>query len=292
MSLRIPDLATEQVRAAAAGDLASADALLRAIEPGVFNLALRMLGNREDAADASQEILLRVLTHLGGFRGEAAFSTWVYRIARHHLLNAVTRTREADEVSFESIAGKLSQGLAYGREASMPVVEADLLGPEDKAEMIGIAIGCTQGMLMALDREHRLVYLLDVVFGLDSAQAAEVLDITAAAYRKRLSRARARLDDFMQGTCGLRNADAPCRCPAQRPALRARAAMEPTPDPGRLRPEAGEIATAGLARAEFARWRAFGDAAAIFRGHPDYRSPEGMVGAIRALLSSQGYLKA
>ena len=292
MSLRIPDLSPSQVRAAAGGDLAAADALLRAIEPGVFNLALRMLGNRQDAADASQEILLRVLTHLGGFRGESAFSTWVYRIARHHLINAVTRTREANEVSFETIAEKLARGLEHGRTLAPEAFDAEVIGPEEKAETIGIAIGCTQGMLMALDRDHRLAFLLDVIFGLDSAQAGEVLEISAAAYRKRLSRARERLDAFMRGTCGLRDPDAPCRCPRQRPAIRARAAAEASPEPGRLRPEAGELADAGLARAEFARWRAFGDAAAIFRGHPVYRSPEGMVGAIRALLSSQGYLKA
>lgn len=292
MSPRIPDLPPEQVRSAAAGDLAAADALLRAIEPGVFNLALRMLGNREDAADASQEILLRVLTHLGGFRGEAAFSTWVYRIARHHLINAVTRTRESAEVSFETIADKLASGLEYGRTFAADTLDAELIGPEEKAETIAIAIGCTQGMLMALDRDHRLAFLLDVIFGLDSTQAAEVLDITAAAYRKRLSRARERLDGFLRGTCGLRDPHAPCRCPRQRPAIRARAAAEASPEPGRLQLQAEDVAGAGLARAEFARWRAFGDAAAIFRGHPAYRSPEGMVGAIRALLSSQGYLRA
>lgn len=293
--MRLPDLPFDDVRRAAEGDYAALDALLRAIQPGVFNLALRMLGNREDAADACQEILLNVLTHLGGFRGEAAFSTWVYRIARHHLLNAKTRTREAPQVSLDAIADKLDQGLAWRETTGLPL-DADMLPPEDKVDAIAVAIGCTQGMLMALDREHRLAYLLDVVFGLASEQAALVLDVTAAAYRKRLSRARARLDAFLHDTCGLRNADAPCRCPRQLPALRARdaatAAAPSSADPGRLRLEPHDIASAGLARAEFERWRAYGDAAAIFRGHPEYRAPERMVGAIRALLVQQGDLDA
>jgi len=285
--MRIPDLPADQIHRAANGDLAAMDAVLRAIEGGIFNLAVRMLGHREDAADASQEILLKVTTHLGGYRGEAAFSTWVYRIARNHLANAATRVPEAPTVSLDQLGEKLDRGLAYGRAQGMAEPDAGMLRPEDKAEAIDIAIGCTQGMLMALDRDHRLAYLLDVVFGMTSEQAGEVLEITAAAFRKRLSRARERLDGFMQRTCGLVGADAPCRCPRQLPAVRAIAAAG---DATRLRPAPDEAAAAGLARIEFDRWRAYADAAAVFRGHPDYRPPERLIGAIRDLLRHGGDL--
>jgi predicted RNA polymerase sigma factor len=74
-------------------------------------------------------------------------------------------------------------------------------------------------MLMALDRKQRLVYLLDVVFGLTSHEAAELLAISPEAYRQRLARARARLDNFAAGTCGRVNRAAACQCERQLPAL-------------------------------------------------------------------------
>ena len=52
------------------------------IQPGIYKLAVHVLGHRDDAADATQEILLKVVTHLAGFRGESAFSTWVWRLPR------------------------------------------------------------------------------------------------------------------------------------------------------------------------------------------------------------------
>jgi RNA polymerase sigma factor (sigma-70 family) len=287
--MKIPDLELEFVRRAADGDLSAIDALLRAIEPGVFNLAVRMLGHFDDARDASQEILLKVVTHLSGFRGEAAFSTWVYRIARNHLLNVVGRRAEAPEVSFESIAAKLEEGIAYGRKHIPIELDSGVMTPEDKAAAADVALGCTQGMLMALSRDDRLAYLLDVVFGLSSEQAGDVLGITAAAFRKRLSRARERLQGFVGRTCGLVDVEASCRCERQLPALRARdVAIDAglIPDEPRLRPPPD-----AMAEREFEQWRSFGDAAAVFRHHPDYRAPGDMIRAIRALLIQRGYLQ-
>jgi RNA polymerase sigma factor (sigma-70 family) len=180
-----PDLLQE----ATAGDLAALDRLLRLLQPGVYNLALRMLGQRDDAADATQEILLKIVTHLGSFRGQAAFSTWVFQVARHHLLTAATRAREFPTVSFDAIAHKLGAGLELAVGLAGP---QRMLTPEDKLAARQVALSCTQGMLMALDRPHRLAYVLDLLFDLDSQQAGEVPAITAAAYRQRPSRASPR----------------------------------------------------------------------------------------------------
>jgi RNA polymerase sigma factor (sigma-70 family) len=286
--MRIPDIDAATVREAVDGDLAAMDTLLRAIEPGIYNFAVRMLGNLDDARDASQEILLKVVTHLAGFRHEAAFSTWVYRIAHNHLLTAATRSRESPEVSFDAIAEKLQQGLEFGRRQIPIELDSGLMTPEDKAAAVGVAIGCTQGMLLALDRDQRLAFLLDVVFGLGSDQAAEVVGITAAAFRKRLSRARERLAGFMQGGCGLIDSGHACRCDRQLPAVRARASIESAHE----RASRLQISAELLAKTEFAQWQAFGDVAAVFRSHPDYSAPGGMTGAIRQLLIARGYLQA
>lgn len=169
MNITSPPAAT--IAAAAQGDLKALDAILVQIQPGVFNLAIRMLGNRDDAADAAQEILLKVVTHLGTFKGESAFSTWVFRIARNQVLNAITRSKESPEVSLDAMQERLQQGLDYGESLRPWGREGESLTPEDKLAARQVALGCTQNMLMAVDREHRLVYLLDTVFGLSSREA-------------------------------------------------------------------------------------------------------------------------
>ncbi len=287
--MKISDPGRETIARAAQGDLPALDATLVAIQPGVFNLAVRMLGNREDAADATQEILLKVVTNLGGFRNQAAFPTWVFQIARNHLLTASTRSRESPEVSLEGLGERLQQGLAFNASLGDLQGTARTLTPEDKLAARQVALGCTQNMLLALDREQRLVYVLDVVFGLTSSEAAEVLTITPEAYRQRLSRARARLDGFASSTCGQVNRSADCQCERQLPALAHRAmsgattgqAVSLTALHRRERHEA-ERQFDGLLR--------MGDAAAVFRAHPDYEAPEAIVQGIRMVLRAEGYL--
>ena len=285
--MKIPDIDPAVLRAAVEGDLARIDALLLAIQPGVYNLAVRMLGNRDDASDACQEILLKVVTHLAGYRGEAAFSTWVWQIARNHLLTAATRSRESPEVSLDAIAERLAAGLQFGANHAAAHVAAVALTPQDKLEARQIALGCTQGMLMALDREQRLAYMLDAVFGLSSQQAADVLGISAPAYRKRLSRARELLDPFFARTCGLTNPDAACRCERQLPAVRSLRHAPEAPRPVTL------VALHRRERAEaelhFGAMLRMSDAAAAFRAHPSYQAAEAMIAAIRSVLRSEGY---
>ena len=189
--MKITDPGQDTIQAATQGQLLAIDSLLLTIQPGVFNLAIRMLGNRDDAADATQEILLKVITHLGGFESRSAFTTWVFQIARNHLLTAITKAKECPEVSLDAMAERLQQGLAFGAMQSDMDEHATSITPEDKVAARQVALGCTQNMLMALDREQRLIYVLDTVFGLPSKEAAEVLGISPDAFRQRLGRATA-----------------------------------------------------------------------------------------------------
>jgi RNA polymerase sigma factor (sigma-70 family) len=285
--VKITDPGPALIARATQGDLAALDATLLAIQPGVFNLAVRMLGNREDAADATQEILLKVVTHLGSFRAQAAFSTWVFQIARNHLLTASTRSRESPEVSLEALGERLQQGLAFTATLGDLQGSARSLTPEDKLAARQVALGCTQNMLMALDREQRLVYVLDVVFGLASPEAADVLAITSDAYRQRLARARAKLDGFAASNCGQANQAAACQCERQVPALAHAQATSKEPAPSPIAIHRRERAEA---ERQFDALVRMGDAAAVFRAHPTYVAPEAIVQAIRVVLRAEGYL--
>ncbi len=280
--IRIEDPGPELLQAATQGDLAALDAVVGAIQGGVYNLAVRMLGQRDDAADATQEILIKVVTHLGSFRGDAAFSTWVFQVARNHLLTASTRARENPEQSLEAMAEKLQTGLDF---AAAHTSAERVLTPEDKLAARQVALGCTQNMLMALDREQRLVLVLDAVFGLPSKQAADVLGLSAEAYRQRLSRARARLDTFAARTCGLASDSAACRCEKQLPAL-AHARQQGVPMSPPLARSRREMEQA---EAQFGALLRLGDAASVLRAHPAYQAPASMQQAIRGVLQATGF---
>ena len=179
-----------------------------------------MLGNQEEMADATQEVLLKVVTPLGSFRADVGFTSWVYQVTRNHLLTAATRSKESPEVSLEAIAERLQPRLGFTASLGDPQGTARSLTPEDKHEARQVALGCGQNMLMALDRDQRLVYVLDTVFGPPSAQAAEAVGNIPEAYRQRLSRARAKPEAFAGKTCGDVNLEAECRCERPSPAVR------------------------------------------------------------------------
>ena len=252
MKITEPDAKLRE--AAIQGDLAALDRLLALVQPGIYNLAVRMLGNRDDAADATQEILLKLVTHLGSFRGEAAFSTWVWRIARNHLLTANTRSAESPEVSLEGMAERLQAGLdfvdtvlhASGR--PMPIT------PQDRLEARQVALGCTQNMLMTLTRDQRLAYVLDA---------------------------------FTGQTCGLANPQARCHCERQLPALRHLGAGGQAKAASVVPLHRSEQQEAERAFSAFTR---VGDAAALFRAHPAYQAPDAMRSAVRAVLTQEGFL--
>ena len=172
----------------------------------IYNIALRMVFLPQDAEDATQEILVKVLTKLSTFRGESQFRTWLYRLAVNHLLNMKRGRAEAKEWTFED----------YGRELdSTP--DADLPAPDSQRPDARLLleeakIGCTSAMLLCLDREQRLVYVLGEIFGVTDRVGAELLDISRDSFRQKLARTRRDLCNFMQGKCGLVKASNPCRC--------------------------------------------------------------------------------
>ena len=194
-----------EVARATAGDREALESVVRAVQQDVHGVALRFLWHPQDAEDATQEILIRVITGLGGFRGDSGFRTWVYRIACNTLLTLRKKRMEQRTMSFEEFGDDLARGLSDDPLS----VEYDL---DDALLLEEVKIGCTLAMLMCLDRSHRLAFILGEILELDHHEAAEVLEMAPAAFRKRLSRARASITSFMRARCGLANPDNACRC--------------------------------------------------------------------------------
>ncbi len=254
----------------AQGDRAAVEQLVERIQDRIYALALRMLWHPEDARDATQEILMRVVTHLGGFRGDSAFSTWVYRIAANHLIQA--RKRRA-EMSFDDFGRDLAEGLA--EPPGDTGVERHLLLQEVK-------IGCTHAMLLCLDRPHRLAFILGEIFELDHKEGASVLEIQPAAFRKRVSRARELLVDFTRRHCGIIDSQNPCRC-RKRIATAVRKGRvdpanllfaKPSQTPNRFDSVAAKIQSLEAGRRTVA----------LYRSHPSGECPENFAAAVRTLV--------
>lgn len=205
MTPAISDTLGSKVGLARGGDRLALEFVVRAVQKDVYRLAIRFLWHPQDAEDATQEILIRVITGLGNFRGESGFRTWVYRVASNALLTMRKQRMELQELNFDRFDEDLALGMS-----DVPLGEEDDLG---KALLLEeVKIGCTLGMLQCLDRDHRLAYILGEIMELDHTEAAAVLDITSVAFRKRLSRARASILLFMQSHCGLTNPSNACRC--------------------------------------------------------------------------------
>lgn len=199
--------------AAADGDRGALCELLGRHQRWVYAIALRMVREPSDAADISQEALLRMVTRISRFEGRSSFRTWAYRIVSRCFLD-MKRTRSE---------GVFSDFETYGAELDrLPLTDLNLdapLEPDRHLIVEEAKIGCVLGMLLCLDREQRLAYILGGVFEVPSDVAADVMEIEPAAFRKRLERARADLGNFMAGKCGLVNAANPCRCPRKTSAL-------------------------------------------------------------------------
>jgi RNA polymerase sigma factor (sigma-70 family) len=197
----------ELARRAAAGDSAALSRLVEEVQHPVYRLALRFLGHPEDAKDASQEILVRLITHLGSFEGRSQFMTWAYSVAVRQLMRTRKRQLESVVKGAEAYAAALDQGLA-DRDFTAEEAEYRLLSAE-------VRIGCTYGMLLCLSRPLRASYILGDAMAMPDIVAAEICGITPAAQRQRLVRARRTVRAIIAERCGLVDAANPCRCARQ-----------------------------------------------------------------------------
>jgi RNA polymerase sigma factor (sigma-70 family) len=189
------------------GDRSALEKLVLRHQAWIYNIAVRMVFRPQDAEEVTQEVLIKAITKLSTFKGESTFRTWLYRIAANHVLNMKRRWAETRTTTFAAYGAAINgtPDLDLPDPNSVPV-EVPLLVEETKT-------GCTTGMLLCLDRKQRLIFTLGAILGASDAVGAEVLELTADNFRQCLARARRDLHRFMNGQCGLVNANNPCRCP-------------------------------------------------------------------------------
>lgn len=269
-------LEKQTIERAVAGDQKALEEVLAGVQDLVFNLSLRMLGLLPDAEDATQEILIKVMTRLSSFRQESSLSTWVFRIALNHLRDYKKGMFAQRPLSFE-IYG---EDIASGRERDVP----DLGGGVDQGLLEReLKLSCTNVMLQCLDAESRCIYVLGTMFRLDSRVAADILGLNPAAYRQRLSRIRKKVGAFLGEYCGLGGGSCSCK-------RRTNYAIATH----RIDPE--HLVFPGLEECSYRDIAQFTDAmeeldglSQVFADLPAYRTPEEVRDWVKGLLASGSF---
>lgn len=202
----------ELVKRSLEGDRDAMDELIKLHQPFVYNVAWKMVHDPNDALDLTQETLLKVITKLSQFNFKSAFRTWLYRIVMNEFLQSKRRKGEQQFSSFEDYGAKLD---------AIPNPE---LNKEEEIELLELSremqIRCMSGMIMCLNREQRLIYILGDTFGIDHNLGAEIFNLSKANFRIKLHRTRKELYNYMNNKCGLVKKSNPCRCPKKTKVLK------------------------------------------------------------------------
>ena len=176
------------IQAVLGGDVNAFEKLVKEYEKNVYNLALRMTGNSEDAADMSQEAFIKAYNSITSFRGDSKFSVWLYRIVSNVCLDFLrSRSRKQTvSLSAENDDGEDVE-LDIADETQSPELLLDRSMTRD-AERRGLA---------ALPPDHREILLLREIQGLSYEEIADVLGLEEGTVKSRIFRARKKLCSFL-----------------------------------------------------------------------------------------------
>lgn len=177
------------------GHSAAMERLIVKYQDRIYNVVFKMCGNRDDAAELTQDIFVKFIEKINTFQGRSAFYTWLFRIAVNMTLNFCKRrfkvvNRSLDEPVGEQMdQAKQSLGsFLVDKNAVEPSVMAQR---KEVAEIISLALG-------KLDDSQRMVLILRDIEGMSYAEVADSLDIELGTVKSRLSRARSNLREILE----------------------------------------------------------------------------------------------
>ena len=196
----------ELISLALNGNQKSLEDLVLNHQAWIFNIAFRMVADINAAEDITQEILIKMVTHLSTYDSEkGAFRTWLYRITANHVLNMKRSKHEAETFDL----GNDAEYAKILEDYPEPHLESV---PDYQLQLEEIKQDCINGLLICLDRKQRLVFILGVMFDVSSKLGSEILEISEANFRQILSRSRKKVFNFLTRNCGLIDEKSPCKC--------------------------------------------------------------------------------
>lgn len=257
------------VQQAVKGDKKALEEVVVHIQDMIYNLALRMLWHPEDAKDATQDILIKIITNLGSFKHESAFKTWVYRLSANSLLNFKKKNFK-HTLSFDKYEEQLKDGLSPQLGFTSNKAEQTLLIQEAK-------IGCSHAMLQCLDQASRLAYIIGEVLVFTSQEGAIIMGITPENFRQRLSRSRKKLHNFLQRNCGIVNPKNSCRCFKK---------VDTSIQKGLINPQWLLFAQEGNSHTLIQEIAEIENEVALYQSNPVYKAPGLLLAEVKRIITS------
>lgn len=166
-------------------DEAALDLLMAEYGGKVYGLSLRLTSNHHDAEEVCQDVFLAVFEKIGAFRGESKLSSWIYRITANA---ALMKLRKRPKVQALPLEEELGPAMTEEGMIAEPVADWSQL-PSDALERKEFTRRLTQA-IEQLPQEYRVVFVLRDIEGLSAEDASQVLEISVAALKSRLHRAR------------------------------------------------------------------------------------------------------
>jgi len=191
----VSDLEKLLVKKSQSGDVESFELLISSYDKRAYNIAYRIMGNEEDAKDMAQEALLRVFKSIKDFKGQSAFSTWLYRIVTNVCLDELRRRKNDKYVPLESTVqtdnGELHMELCSDKETPESAYER-----VEQRELITKAI-------RELNDEYKSVIVLRDIQGFSYDEISNMLDCSLGTVKSRINRARTMLRDKLKASMEL-----------------------------------------------------------------------------------------
>ena len=164
------------------GDIDAFEQLIAGYQQKIFNIAYRYIGNYHDAADISQEIILKIYRSLPRFRGDASFSTWVYRISINACHDYAAKCRDQRQKSLDSFVQTLDGDLSLEIADLSSMPENNYISKEKCAYL--------QKLIIGLPEEYRVIIILREIEGLSYTEIEDCLKLPLGTVKSRINRAR------------------------------------------------------------------------------------------------------
>ena len=151
----------------------------------VFNMTFRMLGNREEAEDVSQEVFITVFKSIDSFRGDAKFSTWLYRVTANHCKNRIKYLARRHDRSKSEFDERIDRQAAAG----VTTAPTEIRRPDQQVEGAETAV-MIQKLIAELDEDHRVLIVLRDIEELSYEEICQITELPEGTVKSRLHRAR------------------------------------------------------------------------------------------------------
>ncbi len=177
------------IKSALEGDMRSFEELIYQYEKKVYNVALRVFKNPEDAKDISQDVFIKIYKNLNKFDNKSSFSTWLYRITTNTCIDELRKRKGRETISIdndiEDDEGSFKREFADNE----PTPEEKVISKEGESEIIK--------SMNTLSDEHRTIIVMRDIEGLSYTEISEAIGISIGTVKSRISRARLQLKNII-----------------------------------------------------------------------------------------------